>query len=184
MYEYLDRRYALALYEVADKNGKIEEYIKELKDVANLIKSNKEFSEVVRHPEITTAKKKKIFKEVFQGQIDEYLMSFLLILIEKDRILYLEQKIKQMEKIHRQRQNIVVAHVKTVIALNENEKDILTRKLHDKYNKNILLKTEIDKDLIGGIYIRVGDDVIDGSIKNKFEELKKEIKRKHYRKEV
>lgn len=184
MYEYLDRRYALALYEVAERNGKVEEYIKELKDVANLIKNNKEFSEVVRHPEITTAKKKKIFKEVFKDKIDEYLMSFLLILIEKDRILYLQEKIKQMEKIHLEKQNIVVAHVKTVIPLNEEERKMLSEKLQVKYNKKILLKTEIDRDLIGGVYVRVGDDVIDGSIKNKFEEFKKEIKRNHYKKEV
>ena len=64
MYEYLDRRYALALYEVAEKNGKIDQYIEELKQIVDLIKNNAELSKIVHHPQITTSKKKKIFKEI------------------------------------------------------------------------------------------------------------------------
>lgn len=175
MYEYLDRRYALALYEVAEKNGKVEEYIQELKEIVNLIKNNEELLSVVKHPEITTSQKKRVFKSIFKGKIDEYILGFLLILIEKDRILYIEEKLNEMEKIHLERQNILVAHIKSVIPLNEEEKMSLEEKLKRKYNKNILLKEEIDKSLIGGVYIRVGDDVIDGTIKSKFEEIRKRI---------
>ncbi|QGU94139.1 F0F1 ATP synthase subunit delta [Clostridium bovifaecis] len=175
MYEYLDRRYALALYEVAEKNGKVEEYIQELKEIVNLIKNNEELLSVVKHPEITTSQKKRVFKSIFRGKIDEYILGFLLILIEKDRILYLEEKLNEMEKIHLERQNILVANIKSVIPLNEEEKKALEESLKRKYNKNILLKEEIDKSLIGGVYIRVGDDVIDGTIKSKFEEIRKRI---------
>lgn len=173
MYEYLDRRYALAIYQVAEKNGKVEEYMQELREIVDLIKTNEELSKVVKHPQITTSKKKKIFEEVFKGKIDDDLLSFLLLLIQKDRILYLEEKLKEMEKIHLEKQNIKVATIKTVIPLNEEEKSALIKKLENKYKKSILLKEEIDKGLIGGIYIRVGDDVIDGTIKAKFDEIKK-----------
>ncbi|MEA4825873.1 MAG: F0F1 ATP synthase subunit delta [Clostridium sp.] len=175
MYEYLDRRYALAIYQVAEKNGKVEEYMQELREIVDLIKTNEELSRVVKHPQITTSKKKKIFEEVFKGKIDDDLLSFLLLLIQKDRILYLEEKLKEMEKIHLEKQNIKEATIKTVIPLNEEERSALIKKLENKYKKNILLKEEIDKNLIGGIYIRVGDDVIDGTIKAKFDEIKKRV---------
>lgn len=175
MYEYLDRRYALALYQVADKNNKVEEYLKELREIVNLIKNNVELLSVVEHPEITTSKKKKVFREIFRGHIDDELLSFLLILIEKERIPYLEEKLKEMEKIHLERQNIFEAIVKTVIPLNEEEKASLVSKLENKYNKTILLKEEIDKSLIGGVYVRVGNDVIDGTIKAEFDEIKKKV---------
>ncbi|MGY0374365.1 F0F1 ATP synthase subunit delta [Clostridium sp. JNZ J1-5] len=175
MYEYLDRRYALAIYQVAEKKGKVEEYMQELSEIVDLIKTNEELSRVVKHPQITTSKKKKIFEEVFKGKIDDDLLSFLLLLIQKDRILYLEEKLKEMKKIHLEKQNIKEATVKTVIPLNEEERSALIKKLENKYKKNILLKEEIDKNLIGGIYIRVGDDVIDGTIKAKFDEIKKRV---------
>jgi F-type H+-transporting ATPase subunit delta len=175
MYEYLDRRYALALYEIAEKNGKVEEYIKELKEILELIKTNEELLSVVKHPEITTSQKKRVFKSIFKGKVDDYILGFLLILIEKDRILYLEEKINELEKIHLERNNILVAHVKSVIPLNEDEKSALIEKLKKKYSKNIILKEEIDKGIIGGLYVRVGDDVIDGTIKTKFEEIRRRV---------
>lgn len=175
MYEYLDRRYALALYEVAEKNGKIDQYIEELKQIVDLIKNNAELSKIVHHPQITTSKKKKIFKEIFSGKIDDELLAFLLILIEKDRILYLKEKIREMEKIHLEKQNKLVAHVKSVVSLNEEERQSLIEKLSKKYNKTIILKEELDETLIGGVYVRIGDDVIDGTIKGKFEEIRKRV---------
>ncbi|AEB76931.1 F0F1 ATP synthase subunit delta [Clostridium botulinum] len=175
MYEYLDRRYALALYEVAEKNGKVEEYIQELKEIVDLINNNEELLKIVQHPEVTTSKKKKIFKEIFKGKIDDNLLAFLLILIEKERIMYLKEKVKEMEKIHLEKQNIIVAHIKSVVPLSEEQKNILIEKLSKKYQKNIMLKEQLDKSLIGGLYVRIGDDVIDGTIKGKFEEIRKRV---------
>ena len=99
MYEYLDRRYVLAIYEVAEKKGKVDQYLKDLHEICDLIDNNKDFYEVIRHPQINTRKKKQIFVNVFKGKIDEELLSFIIILIEKDRILYLREKLNQMEKI-------------------------------------------------------------------------------------
>lgn len=175
MYEYLDRRYALALYEVAEKKGKVEEYLQEGREIIELIKNNQEISKILKHPQISTSKKKKIFIEIFKGKINEELLIFILLLIEKDRILYMEEKFREMEKIHLEKQNILVANVKTVIPLNENQRKKLIKKLEKKYNKTIILKEKIDKALIAGVYVRVGDDVIDGSIKSKFEEIKKAV---------
>ena len=92
MYEYLDRRYALAIYEVAEEKGKVDEYLKDLREICDLIENNKDFYEVIKHPQINTTKKKQLFTDIFKGNIDEELLSFLLILIEKDRILYLKRK--------------------------------------------------------------------------------------------
>lgn len=175
MYEYLDRRYALALYEVAERKGKVEEYLQEGREIIELIKNNQEISKILKHPQISTSKKKKIFIEIFKGKINDELLSFILLLIEKDRILYMEEKFREMEKIHLEKQNILVANVETVIVLNENQRKKLIEKLEKKYNKTIILKEKIDKALIGGVYVRVGDDVIDGSIRSKFEEIKKAV---------
>jgi F-type H+-transporting ATPase subunit delta len=173
MYEYLARRYAVALYEVAEEKNKTDEYINDLKQIITLIKENYDLSQVINHPKISTSKKIEIFKQVFEGKIDKEIISFLLILIEKDRITELETVIFQMEKVRLEKNNEVVAVVKTVVPLNDNERTSLVDKLKAKYKKSIILKESIDLSILGGVYVRVGDDVIDGTVKNKINEMKK-----------
>ncbi|MFL0247893.1 F0F1 ATP synthase subunit delta [Candidatus Clostridium stratigraminis] len=173
MYEYLDRRYALALYEVAEERAKTEEFIKDLGDILNIINENEELLELIRHPKLSTTKKKELFENIFKGKTDEEVLSFLLLLIEKNRLLNLKGIIEEIKKIHLERNQTLLALVKTVVPLLADEKNDLIRKLELKYNKKIILNEEVDKDIIGGVYVRVGNDVIDGTIKTKFEEIRK-----------
>ena len=78
-----------------------------------------------------------------------------------------------MEKIHLEKMNTMIAEVKTVIPLNEEEKENLVLKLSEKYKKNIVLKEEIDETIIGGVFVKVGNDVIDGTIKSRLKDMKK-----------
>ena len=172
MYEYLDRRYALALYQVAEEKGKVEEYLANLREIVELVNNSAELQQVIRHPQISTAKKKQTFIKIFQGRIGEELLSFLLLLIQKDRILHLKEMLNQMEKIHLERNNTLLANVKTVVPLLEDERDTLVSKLERKYNKKIILNEEIEKEILGGVYVRIGNDVIDGTVKSKLDEMK------------
>lgn len=175
MYEYLDRRYAKALYELAEKNNKVEEYIQDLKEIVSIINSNEELKKIIIHPEISIARKKEVFSNLFKEHIDPELLSFLMLLISKDRIVELEKKVIELEKIHLERQNKVLAEVKTVIPLTEEERTALIKKLEKKCDKTVILKEVIDPSIIGGVYVRIGNDVIDGTIKSKLDEMRELI---------
>ena len=172
MYEYLDRRYALALYEIAEKNNKVDEYLQDLREICDIFESNNDFYRVIKHPKVNTAKKKEIFTDLFKGKVDEELLSFIIILIEKGRILQLKQKLVQMEKIDLERKNIIRGVVKTAVPLLSEELNNLKVILEKKYDKTILFDTKIDKTILGGVYVEVGNDVIDGTLKSKIEEMK------------
>ena len=172
MYEYLDKRYALALYEVGEEHNKVEEYLNDLREICDLIDTNKDFYEVIKHPQISTKKKKETFMNIFKDRIDTQLLSFLLILIEKDRILFLREKLNEMEKIHREKNNTLLAIVKTAVPLLDGEMQNLNRMLEKKYNKKVIITPEVDKSILGGVFIRVGNDVIDGTIRSKLDEMK------------
>jgi len=172
MYEYLDRRYALALYEIAERNNKVDDYIQDLKEICDLIEQNKDFYELIKHPQINTIKKKQLFTDLFKGKIDEELLSFMIILIEKNRILHLREKLDQMVNIDLERKNIIRGMVKTAVPLLPEELEKLKSIFEEKYDKTILFDTQIDKSLLGGVYVKVGNDVIDGTVKSKIEEMK------------
>ena len=173
MYEYLDRRYALAIYNIAEEKGKVEQYLDELRNIIALINGDKDFQKLIKHPQVSTSSKKKLFTQVFQGKVDDDLLSFLLVLIDKGRILQLERKLKEMEKIHLEKNNTVAANVTTVIPLTDEDKKILTEKLERKFNKKVLLEEHIDSSIIGGVYVQVDNEIIDGTVKSKLEEMKK-----------
>lgn len=172
MYEYLDRRYALALYEIAEKNNKVDEYLQDLRDICDLFDSNEDFYQVIKHPKVNTAKKKQLFNDLFKGKIDEELLAFLIVLIEKGRVLYLREKLNQMVDIDLERRNTIRGLVKTAVPLLDEELERLKNIFEKKYDKTILFDTKIDKSLLGGVYVKVGNDIIDGTIKSKIEEMK------------
>lgn len=173
MYEYLAKRYALALYEVADTKNKVDEYIDDLKQIQTLIKGNDDLKNVINNPEISTSQKIKIFKTIFEERIEKDIVAFLLILVEKHRIVDLDDVVIQLDKIRMESKNEVIAVVKTVVPLNDNERTSLIDKLKARYNKLIILKESIDASILGGVYLRIGDDVIDGTVKYKIDEIKK-----------
>lgn len=172
MYEYLDRRYALALYKVGLEQGRVESYLAQLRELVELIYGNEDMMKLLKHPEISKSKKKDTIRKCFKGKVDDEILSFLLILLDKDRILYLREKLNEMEKIHLEYNNTLLAIVKTVIPLDEIQRNKLLKVLEEKYNKKVILKEEIDPSIIGGVYVRIGDDVIDGTIKSKIEKMK------------
>ena len=172
MYEFLDKRYALALYQVGEEKNKVEEYLRDLRNICDLIDNNQDFYQVIKHPQISTQKKKIAFTNIFKGKIDDELLSFLLILIEKDRILYLREKLNEMEKIHLEKNNTLSATVKTAVPMLDSEIAALKSKLEEKYNKNIIINPEVDRNILGGVYVRVGNDVIDNTVKSKLNEMK------------
>ena len=172
MYEYLDRRYALAIYEVAEKKGKVDEFLNDLRSICDLIEKDEYFQQVIKHPQVNTTKKKQLFTNIFKGKIDDDLLSFMIILIEKNRILYLKEKLDQMEKIDLERKNIIKGTIKTAVPLLPEELEKLKAIFEEKYDKTIIFDTQVDRRILGGVYVSVGNDVIDDTIKSKIEEMK------------
>lgn len=179
MYEYLDRRYALALYEVAEKADKVEEFKKDLKDIIEIMDANHDFIIMIKHPEIPTPTKKRVLKEIFEGKIDYRLLNFLLLLLKKNRLLFIQEKYAEYEKIYLEKHGKIIADVATAFPLSEKQRKELVCNLEKKYNKKVILKEEIDKEIIAGIYLRVGDDVIDQSVRAMFNEIKENVLKKH-----
>ncbi len=173
MYEYLDRRYALAYYQVAEEKGKVQQYIQEFRELVELINTNTDIIQLINNPQMSTLRKTELVKEIFSGKVNDDLISFVNILISKKRIHTVSGVLAETEKIYLEKQSTVVAYVKTVVALNDAEKEELVKKLKVKYNKNILLEEELDESIIGGVYIKIGDDILDGTVKYKLSQIQK-----------
>lgn len=172
MYEFLDRRYALALYEIAREENKVDEVLQELRDIRTLLRENKEISVIIDNPEISKDEKKRFLKEILDGRVSQMVVSFICILIEKGRMANFTEKLEQYYAIYLEEHNTVKVLVKSAIELTDEERERLHKKLELKYKKNVILTCKIDKLLIGGLFVKVGNEVIDGTIANRYNEIK------------
>ena len=174
MYEFLDRRYALALYKIAKEKGKTEEYLNELVNINEGIEKCSEIEVILEHPKISTREKKELFSKIWKGKIEEDLLNFLIVLIEKKRIKFLKEKIEQYRIILLEDNNILEVKICSSLELNKEQENRLISVLEKKMGKKILLRKKIDKNLIGGCTLLYGDKFIDYSLCNWVELLNKE----------
>ena len=172
MYGFLDKRYALALYELAEEQSKVEDFIEDLQEISSIIDESEDFKKILDNPKIGKKEKKKIFEDMFAGKTYDEIISFIGLLIDKGRISELDSMIEQFHLIYLERHSMLEGYVKSVIPLTDEEYDKLLGKLEKKYNKKVILKREIDKDILGGLYVKIGNEIMDGSLAGKYKAIR------------
>ena len=164
-------RYAQALFELADEEGKISEIYNELKDVEEVIIDNKNLYDVLKSPFIPKNEKKEVVCELFGNKVEKYIKNFILVLIDKDRITEIKTILKAYEEMMNEKLNIAKGIVYSAIKLDDVQISKLEEKLSAKYNKNVKLENKIDESLLGGVLVRIGNEEIDGTVKSRLNEL-------------
>ena len=168
--------YGEALFELAVEDKKEQQLLDEVIAVQSILKANPEFSGMMNHPKILKEEKIEALENVFKNNFSQELTGFFVLILQKDRygdidgiLEYFVQRMKQYMKIG-------TAYVTTAVSLKDSQKKAIEKKLLDttEYEKMEVIYTE-DADIIGGMIIRIGDRVVDSSIKSKLAGLTKEL---------
>lgn len=176
MAKLVSRTYARALFELAVEENKTTLFMEEVSDFLEVIRNNAEFERFMNHPKIPKEDKIEVVKNVFGGKISSELVGFLITVIEKDRYAEIDNILSEFIANIKEYSNIGTAYVTTAIALEDREKnDIETRLLATTKYKTIECVYSVDKGLIGGMVIKMGDRVVDSSIRSKLEKLQREL---------
>lgn len=170
------KNYADALVKLGKDNViSYDAIFKNLEIAQQIFASSQDLVEVLNNPAISNETKYSIIDEVFKDQIDIKIIDFIKILIDKKRFKEFNEIIEaykvELDKIN----NIQRVEVTSAISLSDETKQRITEKLHTKLQKNIIPTWEVNNDIIGGLVIKIDDDVIDSSLKNKLESLSKNL---------
>ena len=161
----------------AGKDGlmKFDEILNDLNIIKDITSQSKDLVAVMENPGIDDKTKNEILDSVFSGQINDKIINFLKVLINKKRFNELNNIIQaysdELDKIN----NIKRVEVISAVELSNEQMQKLTEKLQNKLKKNVIITRSLDRDIIGGLIIKIDDDVIDNSLKNKLENLSKNI---------
>lgn len=165
------KRYADALIEATE--GNYDEIKENLELIYDSIFKNDELKTFFLHPVISPETKIDILKETFQDKINPKTLNFIMLLLKENRFVEFESILSVFKDRLNELNNIKKVSVTTAIEIDNSIKENIVNKLKNKLNSEILLDLNIDKDILGGIIIRLEDKIIDLSLKNKFERLRK-----------
>lgn len=175
MQNIASQRYSSALFELGKKQNKIELFLNQLKDISWILSHNAELFEFINHPDIGIHEKNKVLKNVFGDRVEDELVELMFLLNEHGRLNEINSVYDSYEKLVLKYKGIKVAHVTTAVKMTDDEIEALKNKLSMKYNSKIIIKNKLDKEIIGGVYIRIEDEVIDGTIRGRLDMIKKHL---------
>lgn len=169
------KAYAKALNELSVENNiDINQFISELQLVNSYF--DDEFISFLKNPKINKDNKKEVFKNAFKD-LNKYVFSTLLVLVDNDTIIYLNDVILELQNLVNEDKGIVTIEVETVNPLSEMEKQQIINFFTLRLRKIINLKEIIKQDLVGGLVIKYQGKIIDGSLITKQESLKEYLKK-------
>ena len=174
------RRYAQALYQEADANGKAEKVDDDMLAVQESLEASRELDQFFRSPLIAREKKEAVIGKLFDGKVDDLIVRLMRLLVQKGREDILASVIKQYADLRDERLGQVEARVKSAMPMEYDETESLRKALEAKTGKKVRLRIEVEPDLIGGIVVRIGDRVYDGSVQHQLETLRDQLEERAY----
>lgn len=168
--------YGDALFELAVEENRCDQFLEEICVVENALDQNPQAETLLCHPGIGSEEKQDFIEKCFKGNVSDDMTGFLQILVKKGRFsernaifAYFTAKVKEYKKIG-------VALVTSPFELTAEQKTKIEKRLLDTTDyKKMEITYREDKTLIGGLVIRIGDRVIDTSIKSRLEELRLQL---------
>ncbi len=176
MAKLISKTYGEALFELAVEEQKVDSFMEEIQALLQILSVNKELGSLMNHPKISKEEKLHVMKNIFEGRIDSQLLGFLSLIIAKDRYAQAEEILQYFLDQVKELKGIGVAYITTPESLKKEQRQQIAAKLlrTTKYQR-MEMHYKRDKSLIGGIVIRIGDRVVDSSVRTKLDELQKSL---------
>lgn len=172
------RRYAKALLLIGKQTDQAEAYRDELNGVASIIDGNPALAQALVNPLYGAADRKKVLEKVIGGlTLSDVMKAFLLLLFDKGRIGFLAVINDFYQRLADDLKGIARATLVSASALSAGTVDKIQGSLSKRTGKEVTLEVEQDPALIGGIIARIGDLVLDGSIRTQLQNMRETLKR-------
>jgi ATP synthase F1 delta subunit len=168
--------YARSLFEVAMEQNQLDEIHDELGEFSDVLSEDRKLQLYFFSPYFSSEEKKDGVAKVIDGG-NEYFVRFLELLAEKHRLPVLFRIRREFDALWAKEQKLLEVSVTSAVKLDEETVKGIGKKIEEQTGNRVELTSEVDPDLIGGLVIRVGNLVLDASVRNRLERLRRQVAR-------
>jgi len=168
------RRYAAAVFDLARKQNTLDRTLEDVQGIADLF-SNRKISFLLREPKVPAQRKEKAMRDALQSKVLPTSLNFALLLIQRELVEYARNIANELEQIVRDYRNEAVADVTTATQIDATQSRTIQQVLEHRTGKTVILQPHVDPAILGGVIARVGDQVIDGSIRYRLSVLQQQM---------
>ena len=169
------RRYARALFDSANRAGAVEQLENELQAVDQLLRQTRQLTAALRAPTIPLTRKRELLNTAFGSRVSPLTLRFLHLVVDRRREDVLPQIYGEFRHLANELRGILPVQVTAATRLTDEERDALVSALTQRTGKQIRLEMAVDPALMGGVVLRMGDTVIDGSVRTKLAQLRQRL---------
>lgn len=167
-------RYAHALVQFSVEKNQLEQVYADMCCILELCIHSADLANFLESPVIKSSEKKKALRTIFEKQVDKITLTFIELMTDKKREWLLKNTAEAFIKKYKSHKNVVTAEVISAAALDvQSRKEIIVLAQNAAKGSSIELKEKVDKGILGGFILRMGDKQVDASVKRKLSDLRK-----------
>ena len=166
--------YARSLFEVAKEQGKLDDVRDQVGAFADALSENRELQVFFFSPYFSTAEKEEGLEKVVSGA-DPVVMNFLKLLIEKHRMPVLFRVRATYDAMWEDENKRLPVSITSAVELDEGTVKELGDRIAEQTGRKVELSSQVEPDILGGIVVQVGNSVLDASVRNRLEQLRKQV---------
>lgn len=176
MAKLVSETYGEALFSLGLEKGLIDSLMDEIQGVQKILNDNPGFSQLMNHPNVGREDKMTVLSNVFEGKISDTLFGFLKVLIHKGRYGAIDSIFTYYTDRYKEYHRIGVAYVRSAVELTDVQKQKIEKRLLETTDyAKMEMHFSVESELIGGLVIRIGDRVVDSSVRTKLEGLQRNL---------
>jgi len=174
--EEIGQVYARSLFEVAEDAGKLDEVREQLGEFADAVAESHELSVFLFSPYFSTEEKKDGLHRVLDD-VDETFENFLELLLEQHRMPAIHRIRREYETMWDRQNDVLPVAVTSAVELDEETGRSVGDRIGEQTGRKVQLTSHVDPDILGGLVLRVGNSILDASIRNRLDQLRKQVAR-------
>ena len=164
--------YAAALMSLAKSKDLAESFGEEIRSLLNIMDESQELKQFMGNPIIKPEDKKAVLQRMMGDEAEPYMRNFLMLLVDRGRIIFLEEIGKKYLALLRELNQTVLAEVTSTVELNEDQKNTVRERVKSMTNaRDVDIETKIDPSLLGGVVIKIGSQVVDSSLQGQLRRI-------------
>ncbi|NJM56251.1 MAG: F0F1 ATP synthase subunit delta [Synechococcales cyanobacterium RU_4_20] len=170
--------YTEALMSLAQSQNLVDRLGEDAAAVLSVITESEQLSTVLNSPVYEGGQKKAILKQIFENQVDHHFLNFLLLLVDRQRIAFLPGICQRYRELLRDLNQVSLAEVTSAVELTEEQRQAVCDRVKSMTGaQSVEIESRVDPDLIGGVIIQVGSQVVDASLRGQLRRISLNLSR-------